>query len=222
VTEPAPTQAPVPDAPRPCSLLVVSLALTALSVLLPTAFGPLGPIVAGVLAFLGDRRVKASGGALRGPVLAKVAMTAALLLLAGQAWFVIRNAPSAAAEVRVQAQTARVEAVLRAGTAEGAWDLLSPEARAAGDRGAFVDGMRAAMARLGALESLGVPRESGGDWERSGTFLEGDAADLRLGYAFDAKFQRGQGTVAATVLVRRRGREVTVDLVALSVVPKAR
>ncbi len=210
---------PAAEPPRPCSLLVVSLALTGVSVALPTAFGPVGPFAAGVLAFLGHRRVRASGGTLRGPVLAKVAMTAALLLLAAQGWFLIRNAPAAAAEVRVQAQTARVESVLRAGTPEGAWDLLAPEARAAADRAAFVDSMRTAMARLGALESLGLPREAGGDWERSRTFLEGESADLRLGYAFDAKFQRGKGTVALTVLVRRRGRTVTADLVALSVDP---
>ena len=42
----------------------------------------------------------------------------------------IRNAPAAAAEVRVQAQTALVESLLRAGTPEGAWDLLSREAQA--------------------------------------------------------------------------------------------
>ena len=211
---------PAAEPARPCSLLVVSLSLTAVSLALPTAFGPVGPLVAGVLAFLGHRRVRASGGTLRGPVLAKVAMTAALLLLAAQGWFMIRNAPAAAAEIRVQAQTARVEAILRAGTPEGAWEILAPEARPAEGRAAFVDSMRAAMARLGALESLGTPREAGGDWERSRTFLEGESADLRLGYAFDAKFQRGAGTIALTVLVRRRGRAVTADLVALGVEPR--
>jgi hypothetical protein len=198
----------------------VSLTLSAVSLLLPQAFGPIGPVVAGVLAFLGHRRVRTSGGTLRGPVLAKVAMTAALLLLAAQGWFMVRNAPAAAAEVRVQAQTARVEAVLRAGTPEGSWDLLSPEAQAGSDRTAFVDSMRAAMARLGALETLGLPREAGGDWENSRNFLEGESADLRLGYAFEAKFQRGTGTVALSVLIRRRGREVAADLVALSVKPR--
>lgn len=207
-----------PDPPRPCSLLVVSLALTAASAALPTAFGPLGPVVAGFLAFFGHRRVRASGGTLRGPVLAKVAMTAALLLLLFQAWFMVRNGPAAAAEVRVQAVTSRVDSVLRAGTPEGAWDLLAHDARK--DRAAFVDSLRAAMGRLGALESLGPPREAGGDWERSRTFLEGESAEIRLGYAFDSKFQRGDGTVALTVLVRRRGREVSADLVALDVAPR--
>jgi hypothetical protein len=200
----------------------VSLALTAASAALPTAFGPLGPVVAGFLAFFGHRRVRASGGTLRGPVLAKVAMTAALLLLLFQAWFMVRNGPAAAAEVRVQAHTARVESVLRAGTPEGAWDLLAEEAKGKLDRAAFVESLRAAMARLGALESLGPPKEAGGDWERSRTFLEGEASELRLGYAFDSKFQRGPGTVALTVLVRRRGRAVTVDLVALGVEPTPR
>ena len=101
-------------------------------------------------------------------------------------WFMIRNAPAAAAEVRVQAQTARVESLLRSGTPEGAWDLLSPEARAAGDRTAFVDSIRSAMARLGSLESLGPPRKEGGDWERSGSFLEGDSADS-ASLAFDSR-----------------------------------
>ena len=82
--------------------------------------------------------------------------------------------------------------------------------------------MRAAMARLGSLEALGLPREAGGDWTRSRTFLEGDSAELRLGYAFESKFQRGPGTVALTVLIRRRGREVGADLVALRVEPAAK
>lgn len=208
-----------PGPPRPSGLLVASLALTAVSVTLPTAFGPLGPLAAGVLAFLGDRRVKASGGALRGPVLAKVAMTAALLVLVAQAWFMIWNAPSAEAEIGIQAQTARVEAVLRSGTPEGAFDLLSPGAQAASDRKAFVESIRSALARLGALRSLGKPRNAGGDWDRSGTFLQGDSCDLRLGYAFDAEFERGKGTVAVEVLVRRRGRGVSVDLASLRLDP---
>jgi hypothetical protein len=199
---------------------VASLTLTAVSVTLPTAFGPLGPIAAGVLAFLGDRRVKASGGTLRGPVLAKVAMTAAHLVLLAEAWFMIWNAPSAAAEVGVQAQTARVEAVLRSGTPEGAFDLLSPAARAAADRSAFVESIRSALAHLGALRSLGKPRNAGGDWDRSGTFLQGDSSDLRLGYAFEAEFERGKGTVSVEVLVHRRGREVSVDLSSLGVAPR--
>jgi hypothetical protein len=211
-----------PDPPRPCSLLVASLTLTAVSLALPRSFGPLGPLAAGVLAFLGDRRVKASGGTLRGPVLAKVAMTSALLLLVAMAVVMIRNAPAAAAEVRMQAQTARVEGVLRSGTPDGAFDLLSPEARAGADRAAFVESMRAAMARLGSLDSLGPSRAAGGDWNRAAAFQEGDAADLRLAYAFDATFQRGKGTVTVEVLVRRRGSDVTADILSLRVEPSTR
>ena len=66
------------SAERPFSpLLVASLALSAVSLLLPD-IGPLGPLVAGVLAFLGYRKVVRSKGTVRGPGLAKVAMTKGL------------------------------------------------------------------------------------------------------------------------------------------------
>jgi hypothetical protein len=225
VTGTAASPAPGPSAaepPRPCSLLVVSLALTAVSLALPAAFGPLGPVAAGVLAFLGYRRVRASGGRLRGPVLAKVAMTAALVLLAAEAWIFVKHASSAAAEVRIQAATGRVESLLRTGTAEGGWEILAPDARGALDRAAFTESLRDAMGRLGPLESLGPPREAGGDWERTGTFDEGEEAELRLRYAFDATFRKGPGRIELEVRVRRRGAAVTADLTSLRVDPGKR
>ena len=204
-------------APRLSRLLVASLALTASSLVLPLAL--VGPLVATVLALLGHRRVRKSGGALRSPALALAAMAAALVVFAAQGWVLVRAAPRAAAQIGMQGQTARVEAALRSGTAEGAFDLLSPAARQGTDRAKFVESLRAAFARLGALRSLGDPRERGAGWDRTGTFLEGDAVDLRLGWAFDAEFERGKGTVTLEVEVRRRGRAVEVDLVSLGVSP---
>jgi hypothetical protein len=198
---------------------VASLGLSAISLGLPDRFGLLGPLAAGVLAFLGYRRVRASGGRLRGPLLAKVAMSAALLLFVAVAWVVVRRAPEAAAAARLQAQSARVEALLRTGTPEGAWELLSPEGRTGADRAAFVRAFREAMLRLGPLDSLGPPLQGGG-WEGMAGYREGASADLRLGWAFDARFARGPGRVEIEVRLRREGSAVSADLVGLRLLPR--
>jgi hypothetical protein len=175
--------------------------------------------VAGVLAFAGHRRVRASKGLERGPVLAKIAMTTALALLVLQGWQMVRHATAAAAWTLLRDHAARVDANLRSGTPEGAWELLSGEARRSTDRAAFVGDLRAALARLGPLEALGETSGSGGDWERTGTFEEGESADLRLPMVFDARFARGRGRVEVEVLLRRRGRAVTGDMTSLRVTP---
>ena len=214
------TDAPAAPPRVPASpLLVASLAVSGLSLALPTAFGPVGPLAAGVLAFLGHRSVRKSGGRLRGPVLAKVAMTLALALLLVQIWVVWRGAASAAAWTGIRARLAAVEETLRTGTAEGAFELLSPEAQGRTDRAAWVSATGDALGRLGALVSLGEPRAEGGDWERTGEFGSGDAADLRLPVAFDAEFRGGRGRIDLEFSARRRGREVTTGLEALRVVP---
>ncbi|MCK6478650.1 MAG: hypothetical protein L6R43_00455 [Planctomycetes bacterium] len=211
--------APAAEAPRTSGLLVASLAISGMTLLLPGAMGPVGPFVAGVLAFLGHRRVRASGGALRGPRIALAAMTLALGLLVLQSWVMVRTAPVAAAWARIRGQIGRVDACLRTGTAEGAWDLLDPAARGALDRAAFVRDLRAAMERLGPLESLGTAREEGGDWEATPAFREGERAELRLGMAIPARFRGGEGVVRLEVLVRREGRVVEGVLTRLAVAP---
>lgn len=212
-TPPAGAKAPLSP------LLVASVALSGVSLFLPTAFGPLGPLVAGVLAFLGHRRVVLSKGALRGPGLAKVAMTLALALFLLQAWAVVRGAAAAAAWTGIRAHLAAVEDVLRDGSPEGAYGLLSEEARARTDRVPWVRGLGDAMERLGPLVRLGEARETGGDWERTATFGEGDAADLLLFLTFDGSFQRGRGRVEVEVRARRAGREVSTGLESLRVSP---
>jgi hypothetical protein len=217
VTGPA---APAPAAPpRASGWLVASLLLTGVSV--TGLLGPLGPFAAGVLALLGHRQARASGGAVRGPRLALAAMTAALAVLALQAWTVVRTAPAGAAWARIRERALLVDGNLRRGTPEGAWELLSEEARAAGGREAFVADLSAALAALGPLESLGDAREAGGEWDRTASFGEDAGADLRLGIAFDARFARGPGRVELTVRVRRAGRAVEGSLEALRVVPGA-
>jgi hypothetical protein len=204
------TGAPAAPARAPASpFLVASLAVSALSLALPAAFGPIGPLAAGVLAFVGHRAVRKSGGALRGPGLAKIAMTIALALFLLQAWAVVRGAASAAAWAGIRARLAAVEETLRTGTAEGAYELLSPEARAATERAPWTAATRDALAALGPLVSLGEPRSEGGDWERTGEFGEGESADLRLPVAFDAEFRGGRGRVELEFSARRRGPEVT-------------
>jgi len=199
-------------------LLVASLVLSAVSLLLPDV-GPLGPLVAGVLAFLGHRQVARSKGAVRGPALAKAAMTAALVLFALHAWAVVRGAAAAAAWTGIRAHLAAVEGVLRDGTAEGAYGLLSEEARARTDRVAWVKDLGGAMERLGPIVRLGEPEETGGDWDRTATFGEGDSADLRLSLAFDAEFRDGRGRVEIEVRATRAGREVSTGLESLRVSP---
>lgn len=217
------TDAPAAPPRVPASpLLVASLAVSGLSLALPTAFGPVGPLAAGVLAFLGHRSVRKSGGRLRGPVLAKVAMTLAIALLLVQMWVVWRGAASAAAWTGIRARLASVEETLRTGTAEGAFELLSPEAQGRTDRAAWVTATGDALGRLGALVSLGEPRAEGGDWERTGEFGSGDSADLRLPVAFDAEFRGGRGRIDLEFSARRRGREVTTGLEALRVAPAPR
>jgi len=205
--------------PRWSPPLVASVVVSLLSLALPAAFGPLGPLAAGILAFLGHRRVRASGGLERSPLLAQAAMTLALVLLVVQSWAMMRHAPTAAAWASLREHAARVDANLRTGTPEGAWELLSPEARAGADRAAFVTGLREALVRLGPLQDLGETGGEGGDWERTGSFEEGEKADLRLPMRFDARFERGRGRVEIEVLLRRRAKSVTGDLTAIRVTP---
>ena len=219
---PVPPEPPAPPAPgaRPIApLLVASLVLSAVSLLLPDAFGPIGPLVAGVLAFLGYRKVAASKGALRGPGIAKVAMTLALALLVLHAWAMVRNAAVAAAWNGIRGHLARVEEVLRTGTPEGAYALLSEEARGESGREAWVSGLRDALQRLGPLERLGEAREEGGDWPDTASFGDGETADLRLPLSFDAAFRNGPGRVEVEVRARRTGREVRTSLESLRVLP---
>lgn len=211
--------APPAPGPRWSPMLVASLAVSGLSLALPAAFGPLGPLAAGILAFLGYRNVRAAGGAVRGPLLARGAMTLALALLVVQSWAMVRHAPTAAAWASIREHAARVDANLRTGTPEAAWDLLAPEARVEAGRAAFVTGLRDALSRLGPLQDLGATEGNGGDWERTGTFEEGDSAELRLPMRFDARFERGRGRVEIEVLLRRRGSSVTGALTSLRVAP---
>ncbi len=205
--------------PRIPGLLVASLALSGLTLLLPGAMGPVGPFLAGVLAFLGHRRVRASGGALRGPRIALGAMTLALLLFALQAWMVVNTAPAAAAFREMRGQVANVDACLRTGTAEGAWDLLDPAARTGLDRAAFTGALREAMTRLGPLETLGAAEEAGGDWDATAAFPRGERAELRLGLLLRPVFRGGKGIVRLVITVRREGRRVTSGVTALAVEP---
>lgn len=205
--------------PRWSPPLVASVVVSLLSLALPAGFGPLGPLAAGILAFLGYRRVRASGGTERGPLLARGAMTLALALLVVQSWAMVRHAPTAAAWASLREHAARVDANLRTGTPEGAWDLLSPEARAGADRAAFVTALRESLARLGPLQDLGETGGKGGDWERTGTFEDGESADLRLPMRFDARFERGRGRVEIEVRLHRRGKAVTGELASLRVTP---
>lgn len=214
--------APAAAKPPASPLLVASLAVSALSLALPAALGPVGPLVAGVLAFLGWRGVARSGGALRGPGLAKAAMTIALVLFLVQAWAVVRGAASAAAWAGIRARLAAVEETLRTGTAEGAWELLSPETRARTERTAWIGDLRDSLAALGPLVRLGEAREEGGDWARTAEFGSGDAAELRLPVSFDAEFRGGRGRIEAEFSARRRGREVSTGIESLRVVPGGR
>lgn len=212
--DPAPGTAAGP--PRISLLLLGSLAVSALALALPARVGPLGPLVAGFLAFLGYRRIASSGGRLRGPGLARVAMTAALGVLVFQGWTMVRTAPSAAALAEIRGQVARVERELRAGTPEGAFGLLDEGVRREADRAAWVGRMAGAMGRLGALESVRASREAGGDWDRTAGFLDDPAAVLRLRLAVEGTFARGPGTVHLEVVVRRSGSRVTSALTSLS------
>lgn len=206
-------------APRTSGLLVASLVLSGISLLPGFRLGPLGPLAAGVLAFLGYGAVRRSGGTLRGPLLARAAMTGALVALGLVAWSMIRHEATTRAWGEIRSQVARVEENLRRGTAEGAWDLLGPGARAAKDRAPFVKEMRAAMARLGSLDSLGDATPAGGDWDRTRVFDEGERAELRLPMDFDGRFQLGRGRIRLEVLVRREGRVVTGEIADLRVEP---
>ena len=205
-----------PAKPRAHPLLVVSLVLSAVSFALPPA---LGPLAAGVLAVLGYRKVRAAPAEFRGPGLARIAMTLALVVLAVQAWVVVRYAATAAAWGAVNREVERVDANLRTGTAEGAWDLFGPVEQGRSERAAFVAYLRGSMGKLGPLERLGEPQEAGGDWFRTDSFEEGDAAELSLRMAFDAVFRDGRGRVEIEVLVRRRGRVVSSEISALTVDP---
>jgi len=213
----------VADAPgaRVSGLLVASLALCAISLLVPAGLGPLGPLAAGVLAFAGDRAVRRSGGALRSPGLARVAMTAALAVLLLMAWQMVRTGATRRAQAEMRDQVGRVEALLRGGTAEGAWDLIEEDARAGLDRAAFVGDLRAALLRLGPLESLGDAEKAGSDWDRTASFEEGDRASLDLPVVLTARFRGGPGRIRLAVRLRREGAAVTGGIRALRVEPGA-
>lgn len=181
----------------------------------PPGLGPLGPLAAGVLAVLGHRAVRR--GRASGPLLARAAMTAALLLMVHQAWAAWVGAPVAAARAAIAARISEVDAALRTGTAESAWDLLEPGT----DHDRFVADLRAAMAELGALSDLGEPRAAGGDWESAtASFRDGDRAEARFGLAFDAEFTLGPGVVSLDLVVLREGRRVSASLAGLSVTPR--
>jgi len=201
-------------------LLLVSLGASALSLLLLAPLALFGPLAAGVLAFLGYRQVRASGGRVRSAGLARVAMSAALGTLLLHAWLVVRYAPVAAAYAAMTRAAEDVRAALSTGTAESAWDLLGPEGHEAETREAFLARLRKAAARLGALADLGEAREAGGDWDRKDRYLGDPEAVLRLAVRFEARFERGPGRVEMEFLVRREGRGARAFLVALRVEPR--
>ncbi len=216
--------APASPSPRLSALVASSLALAAVSALFsvtsPPGLGPIGPFVAGVLAFLGYRRVAASRGALRGPGLARAAMTAALLLLVHQAWLVVAGADVGAARVEIRRRLEEVETVLRSGTAENAWDLLAEEGRSGEDRETWVRGLRAAQARLGALRAMGELVEGGGDAGRATEEFRANpdgVATFRL--AFAPEFERGRGRLETVIVVRKREGRVGASLVSLRLAP---
>lgn len=222
-----PEDAPAPGQggevrPRVCPLLGVSILLSGLSLLIPDRVGPLGPLAAGVLAFLGYRRVRASEGMLRSVGLARIAMTTALAIFVLHAWGMVRHAATGAAWNAIRGHLQAVEENLRTGTPEGAWDLLSPEGQARAERGPWVRELREALAVLGPLERLGEARALGGDWERTLVFEEGGEADLRLPLAFRPTFRGGAGSLHLEILVHRRGRRVTAELTELRVAPGGR
>jgi hypothetical protein len=205
---------PPPPVRRRSGLLVTSILLTSLSILLP-GIGPVGPIVAGFLAFVGYRAVRKSGGVLRGPVLASAAMSLALgaLVLMGVA--MLRDVRPNAALRRVKARVAEVEATLRTGTAEGAFELLAPDAPAAADRTAFLRGLRETMTRLGPLEAMESESHPGGDWKDLGS-LDGSRS-LRLPVDIDARFRGGKGTIGLEFRVSWRDDAARADLLRLTV-----
>ena len=210
-----------PAKPRAHPLLVVSLVLSAVSLAVP-GLGPIGPFAAGVLAFLGYRKVRAAPERFRGPGLARVAMTLALALVLLQAWVAVRHAGSAAAWAAIRRDIGRVDENLRSGTPEGAWDLFGPVEQGRSDRKQFVWSIRAATGTLGPLLRLGEPAEAGGDWFRTGEFDDGEEAEFRFPMTFDAWFRNGRGRVDVEVLVRRRGREVSSEITSLTVTPAGR
>lgn len=198
-----------PAAPRPSRFLLLSLGVSALSALAWSRFEIVGPFVAGILAFLGYRDVRLSRGALRGPGLARAAMSAALVLLVLQGWTWVGTAHRRVAMRTVRETKEAVEANLRSGTPEGAWELLRPGARARADRGAFVEGLRESLRPLGRLRTFTMMRFDGGDWERFPALDGAEGADLLLPLSFDAEFERGTGRVEIGVRCRRLegGRE---------------
>jgi hypothetical protein len=200
----------------------VSLVVSALSLLLWSHLEVFGPLAAGVLAFLGYRGVRSSKGSLRGPGLARIAMSLALVLLVLHAWIRVETSYRRAGMRRVQEACTAVEENLRSGTPEGAYDLLSPAARAKTDRAGFVSGQRDALRALGALKAPTVMRWEGGDWERFPDLDAGESVDLRLPITIEAEFDRGGGRVEIEVLVRRRGREVEGGLEVLRLKPASR
>jgi hypothetical protein len=224
VTDALPPAAAAPAPARPSGLLLASLALSGLSILAlarPPGLGPGAPFVAGLLAFLGDRAVRTSGGAVRGPRLARVAMTLALALFVHQGWMMIRHAPTAAARAAVAERIAAGLEALRSGTPESAWELLGDDARRGADRERFVAGLRAALADLGPLADPGAPEEAGDGWG-SGTasFLEGASARRTLRVAYPAaRFARGTGRIEIAVEARRDGRRVGAELLSIAVEP---
>jgi hypothetical protein len=219
-------ETPSEDTPAPprfsgavlASLLLVVFCIVGLA--RPPGLGPVGPLGAGILAFLGYRNIRASSGALRGAGLARIAMTASLVLLIGQFWFMWQAAPTSQAWGSIRSKVAAVDTALKSGTAESAWALLGEEAQGGLDRDAWLKAHRGATAELGGLRDLGDPGEQGGDWSRTGSFADGPQASLQLPMEFDATFANGDGTVLLEFLVQRNGRVVTVDLIRLDIEPR--
>ncbi len=201
--------------PRTSRLLLLSLAVSGLSVLLWSRLEIGGPLAAGILAFAGYRGVRASGGSLRSPALARVAMSLALVLLLLHAWVRVSTGYRRAAMARVREACAAVEESLRSGTPEGTYDLLSPVARAGTDRDAFLADLRKGFRGLGALRTATAVRWEGGDWTRFPELDAAESVDLRLPLSMDAAFEKGPGCVELEISLRRRGRVLESGLEAL-------
>ena len=211
---PVPPPAPPPPVRRASGLLVMSIVLSAISLLLP-GLGPIGPLVAGFLAFVGYRAVRKSGGILRGPGLAAIAMTLSLAVLVLMAVAMIRDYRGMAALRRVADRIAEVDATLRGGTAEGAFDLLAPGARASLDRTVFLSDLRKAMTRLGPLEAMENETHPGGDWKDLGA-LDGSRT-MRLPVEVDARFRGGRGMIRMVFRVSWRDDAAAAELFELAV-----
>jgi hypothetical protein len=215
---------PGEGARRPPTLLLASVALSAVSLaslLRPPGLGPVAPFVAGVLAFLGDRAARRARGEQGRSLLARVAMTLALALFVHQSWQVVRHEPLARARAAVAGRVEDAATALRTGTPESAWLLLAGDARAPEARDAFLAGLRRAAAEVGPLLLLGAPAPGGSGWgEATAPFLEGDAARKVLVLEWpEARCARGAARITMEIEARREGRRVWAELRRLEVEP---